>query len=50
LPLSRAACNSAPEATAISLIDWGRWLTAEGDSGIANDVDAHGWVLLLEPA
>jgi hypothetical protein len=34
----------------LALIDCGRWLTAEGDSGIANDVDAHGWVLLLEPA
>src|SRR6267143_3417180 len=28
----------------LALIDCGRWLAAEGDSVIANDVDAHGWV------
>src|SRR6267378_5989068 len=31
----------------LALIDCGRWLAAEGDSVIADNVDAHGWVSCL---
>src|SRR3984893_17194461 len=41
--LARSDCNFA-------LIHCSRRLAAEGDSVIANDVDAHRWVLLVEPA
>jgi hypothetical protein len=30
--------------------DCGRWLAAEGDSLIAKNVDAHGWVSLFASA
>ena len=46
-PLSGAACNSSFDATAIAVIDGGRGLAAQRDSVIADDVDAHGWVLLM---
>src|SRR6516165_3081642 len=34
----------------LAVIDCGRRLAAQRDSIIANDVDAHGWVLLVDPA
>jgi hypothetical protein len=34
----------------LALIHRGRRLAAEGDAVIANDVDAHGWGLLVAPA
>ena len=34
----------------LALTDYGRRLAAEGDSVIANDVNAHGWDLLFAPA
>jgi len=39
----RSHCN-------LDLIDCRRRLAAEGDSVIADDVDAHGWVLLVDSA
>src|SRR5207253_8371329 len=34
----------------LTLIHCGRRFAAERDSVIADDVDAHGWVLLIDPA
>jgi hypothetical protein len=34
----------------LALIDCGQRPAAQGDSVIANDVNAHGWVLLVGPA
>ena len=34
----------------LAVIDCGRDLAAQPDSIIADDVDAHGWVLLIDPA
>jgi hypothetical protein len=34
----------------LAVIDSGRGLPAQRDSVIADDVDAHGWVLLNDPA
>src|SRR4029077_12355677 len=34
----------------LAVIDGGRRLAAQPDTVIADDLDAHGWVLLIDPA
>jgi hypothetical protein len=51
LAAERRSRNSAFDATATSLSLTVEGLAAQRDSVIADDVDAHGWVLLLiDPA
>jgi hypothetical protein len=34
----------------LTLIHCGRWLATRRDAVIADDIDAHGWALLIDPA
>src|SRR3984893_14558603 len=49
MPLSRAALQLLPpRKTNCALVHGGRRLAAQGDSVLANDVDAHRWGLLID--